>query len=327
MQSTMKVVVKERVQCGDKVVALTLNRPDGAALPEWDAGAHVDVQVLDKLGAPAMRQYSLCGAQEPARDWRIAVLDECDGRGGSSWLHRHAQVGRELTVSAPRNHFALHSDASPAILVAGGIGVTPILAMAHALKARGTAFSVHYFARNQSAVAFTAEWQEGPLAVHSHITLDDMANGSRSDFSARLSCEVTPDTHLYVCGPAGFMDAVVAELMTRGLSPQRVHRELFSGAQLPPDDAAAKAFEIELRSDGRIIHVASDRSVVQALAEAGIDVVVSCEQGLCGSCLTPVLAGLPDHRDQFMLPEEHERNDCFTPCCSRALTPRLVLDL
>lgn len=327
MESTMKVVVGERRRCADGVISLTLVRSDGACLPPWEAGAHIDVRVFDRASLPAMRQYSLCGTQEDARSWRIAVLDEPDGRGGSAWLHRHAQAGCELTVSSPRNNFPLHEGMAPAILVAGGIGITPILSMAHALKARGTPFSLHHFARTRSAAALADEVLAAPWSDNAEVTLDDDDRHTSTSLDERLRCLVTPQSHLYVCGPAGFMHAVVSELQSRGLPARQVHRELFAAIPRQAREDEAAAFEIQLRSDGRIIYVRPECSAIQALAAAGVDVVVSCEQGLCGSCLTPVLEGRPDHRDQFLLPEERERNDCFTPCCSRAHSPRLVLDL
>jgi len=327
MQSTIKVVVSQRKQESANVVALTLRRVGGGALPHWDAGAHIDVHVQDVTGNAAIRQYSLCGAvsqpQEVCQEWRIAVLDEgLAGRGGSHWLHQQALPGMELVVSEPRNNFRLHAGNAPAILVAGGIGITPMLSMAETLKSRNVDFSLHYFARSREALPF----QDSPVVAQAQVSLDNQAHAAGLTLAERLSCTVTPSSHLYVCGPAGFMDAVIKVFLARGIAPERIHRELFAPA--PTEELHADAaFEIELRSDGRVIFVPEGCSAVKALADAGIDVIVSCEQGLCGSCLTTVLEGVPEHRDQFLMPEERERNDCFTPCCSRAQTQRLVLDL
>ena len=328
MQPTIKVVISQRKQESANVVALTLRRVDGKNLPEWDAGAHIDVHMQDPAGKSLIRQYSLCGAvhspQASCQEWQIAVLDEgASGRGGSQWLHRYALPGTELVVSEPRNNFRLHANNAPAILVAGGIGITPMLSMAQTLHSRNADFSLHYFARSREALPF----QNSPVVIdRAQVSLDDQAHAAGLTLGERLKCMVTSSSHLYVCGPVGFMDAVIAVFQARGIDPERIHRELFAAA--PTDETHADtAFEIELRSDGRVIHVPDGCSAVKALADAGIDVIVSCEQGLCGSCLTPVLEGVPEHRDQFLMPEERERNDCFTPCCSRARTQRLVLDL
>lgn len=327
MQSTIKVVVSQRKQESANVVALILRRVDGSALPHWDAGAHIDVHVQDSAGKNAIRQYSLCGAvhsaQDACQEWQIAVLDEGSaGRGGSQWLHRQAQPGAELVVSEPRNNFRLHAGSAPAILVAGGIGITPMLSMAETLKARNVDFSLHCFARSREALPF----EDSPVVAQAQVSLDNQAHAAGLTLAQRLNCAVTSSSHLYVCGPAGFMDAVTTIFQARGIAPERIHRELFAPAPTQEHHADA-AFEIELRSSGRVIQVPEGCSAVKALADAGVDVIVSCEQGLCGSCLTPVLKGVPEHRDQFLMPEERERNDCFTPCCSRAQTQRLVLDL
>jgi len=325
MQSNFKVVVLDRKPSAQRIVTLTLANADGSKLPSWSVGAHIDVQVFDKSGLPSTRQYSLCGKRED-HTWTIAVLDEENGRGGSRWLHKAANIGSQLTVSMPRNNFRLHDGNAPTVLVAGGIGITPILAMARELQARGEQFSLHYFARTRESAAFLDEIQTSEIAPYSSVFLDDETGGTRTTFASSLPTTLS-ESHLYVCGPEGFMDAICEELISKGLSPDRVHRELFASSQREVPHCKAKPFEIQLRSDGRVIEVAETATAVQALAAAGIDVVVSCEQGLCGSCLTHVIEGIPDHRDQFLLPEERERNDCFTPCCSRAVSARLVLDL
>lgn len=325
MQNNFEVIVNRRIQGAEKIAILELVAADGKSLPSWSAGAHIDIQTQDNTGRIVQRQYSLCGSRDES-SWQVAVFDADDGRGGSRWLQHEATVGTQLLVSAPRNNFRLHADASPAILVAGGIGITPILAMARELKARGSHFSMNYFARSKANAVFHEEIYAGDLSSNSKVSFDTDPVEKKRAISDVFS-EMLPETHLYVCGPHGFMELVMEHARTNGLPSSNIHRELFSSTISTASDIVNNSFEIQLRSTGQVILVNEGTTAVQALAQAGIDVVVSCEQGFCGSCLTRVVDGIPDHRDQFMMPEEQERNDCFTPCCSRALTSRLVLDL
>lgn len=324
MQHSFEVVVTQRVREAERIVLLELAAVDGQMLPAWTAGAHIDVQSQDHGGRDVQRQYSLCGPPHEAA-WRIAVLDAPDSRGGSRWLHAAATEGHRLRVSAPRNNFRLHDGDEQAILVAGGIGITPILAMARALHERGTDFALHYYARDTATAGFLETLQRSPFAARTVVSLDAMPSAERQPI-ARVFDGAPASSRLYVCGPAGFMDLVTREAQAHGLGADRIHRELF--ASMAPDAGTDdRPFELLVRSTGQVVPVARGVTAVAALALAGIEVVVSCEQGLCGSCLTRIVDGVPDHRDAFMLPEEQARNDCFTPCCSRALSARLVLDL
>ncbi len=325
MPANFEVVVRQRRQDAQQIVVLELASLDGSPLPAWSPGAHIDVQAQDDSGRVVQRQYSLCGRSEES-GWTIAVLDAQDGRGGARWLHREARVGSQLRVSMPRNNFRLHDGLTRTVLIAGGIGITPILAMARELHAREAPFSLHYFARSRQRAAFVDELTHGNLASHSRISFDNQRQQSPQEFQEAFS-GVDPAAQVYVCGPLRFMEAVTEQARSRGIAPENIHRELFAADSNSASENADSGFEIELRSSGKIIHVSEASTAVKALEAAGIEVIVSCEQGLCGSCLTGVLEGIPDHRDQFLMPEEQARNDCFTPCCSRALTPRLVLDL
>lgn len=324
MQSSFEVLVTARTQVAERIVTLELAAGAGGALPAWTAGAHIDVRTQDHSGSPVWRQYSLCGEEDDVR-WCIAVQDEPEGRGGARRLHALATPGARLQVSAPRNNFRLREGTAPVLLVAAGIGITPILAMARSLHRRGLPFRLHYHARNAAHAAFLDVLAAAPFTDVTTVSLDDAVPAGRPPI-APIFDGATPDTKLYVCGPGGFMDAVAREAAQRGLAAANVHRELFAIADgdMQPEN---RAFELQIRSTGQVLTVAADVTAVQALARAGIDVVVSCEQGLCGSCLTRVVEGEPEHRDQFLLPEEQVRNDCFTPCCSRARSARLVLDL
>jgi vanillate O-demethylase ferredoxin subunit len=318
------VIAQARAEAAG-IKVLNLQSLDGAPLAGWEPGAHIDVRTRDRLGNSVVRQYSLCGAQGAAT-WRIAVLADARGRGGSEHLYAEARAGTRLGVRGPRNHFQLPADERPVVLVAGGIGITPLLAMADSLHAQGRTFRLHYFARSRANMAFLEQLQASPYRSRVHLSFDDE---EPTPVDGLFTSE-DANAWVYTCGPDGFMKAVIAVAQAAGISEMRIRKELFSS---DPEVAAAeeaggnRAFRIQLRSSGRVIDVPADKTAVNALADAGIEIVVSCEQGHCGSCLTPVLEGMPDHRDQFMLPEEHQRNDCFTPCCSRALSETLVIDL
>jgi vanillate O-demethylase ferredoxin subunit len=239
-------------------------------------------------------------------------------------MHERVNEGDLLSVSAPKNHFALAHDASSHLLLAGGIGVTPLLCMAERLAHAGADFEMHYCTRSPARTAFRPRIQSAPFAARVHFHFDDGAAEQKLDITALLASP-QPGRHLYVCGPKGFMDAVLASARAQGWPESQIHYEFFAADATPV--AGESAFEVMLASSGRIVTVAPDRSVVQALAEAGVAVPTSCEQGVCGTCLTRVIEGEPDHRDLYLTPEEQAANDQFLPCCSRARSARLVLDL
>lgn len=302
----------------DGIASYELVREDGAPLPTFSAGAHIDAQPRKGL----LRQYSLCNAPGETSRYIIGVLHEAQSRGGSAAMHELCE-GDSLLISEPRNLFPLRVEAKRSLLMAGGIGVTPILAMAEQLAADGADFAMHYCARSRSRMAFLDRLAQPHLARHVHLHSDDGAVEQRLDCE-RLLTRSEPGTHLYVCGPNGFMEHVLDSARRLGWPDEQLHREYFSA--VPVDTSLDGSFEIQLRS-GRLIRIEAHQSVTHALEANGVFVPVSCEQGVCGTCLTTVLDGVPDHRDLFLTDEEQAANDCFTPCCSRAKTPRLVLDL
>ncbi|HYG42172.1 MAG TPA: PDR/VanB family oxidoreductase, partial [Bordetella sp.] len=206
---------------------------------------------------------------------------------------------------------------------AGGIGITPLLCMAQRLTAIGAKFELHYCARSLERMAFRKQLSEVAYADRVHFHLDDGAPGQELDLAS--VCTPAAGRHLYVCGPKGFMDAVLKAARERDWPQDRLHYEFFAADAMPAGDA--DAFSVKLASSGQIVEVPAGCSVTQALAKIGVDVPVACEQGICGTCLTRVLEGEPDHRDLFLSPQEQAGNEQFTPCCSRAKTPMLVLDL
>jgi vanillate O-demethylase ferredoxin subunit len=303
------------------ICSFELVAADGQPLPAFTAGAHLDVQVPGGL----TRQYSLCNAPHETHRYLIGVLRDAASRGGSVAMHERVGEGDRLTVSAPKNHFPLAPQARRHLLLAGGIGITPILCMAEQLAASGADFALHYSTRSRERTAFYDRIRASAFADRVAFHFDDGEAAQRLDLATLLAAPQA-GTHLYVCGPKGYIDAVLASARARGWPEAQLHREYFAAGDAAPA-AGDAAFEVQLASSGRVIAVPADRTVVQALAAAGVEVQTSCEQGVCGTCLTRVLAGTPEHRDLYLTPEEQAANDQFTPCCSRARSARLVLDL
>jgi vanillate O-demethylase ferredoxin subunit len=316
-QRTVRIA-RKTVEAVD-ICSFELVDPDGQALPPFAAGSHIDVHLPDGL----VRQYSLANDPRDTHRYLIAVLRDANSRGGSIGMHA-LQVGTQITISDPKNHFALAHGARHSILVAGGIGITPILSMAERLAHVGASFELHYCTRSAERTAFAERIRSATFADRAHLHHDDGPPDRKFDARAAIG-EPRDDVHLYVCGPTGFMDWVLGTAHELGWPDTRLHREYFAGVATPSVNDGA--FEVQLASSGAVIRVAPDQSVVAALAEAGVSIAVSCEQGVCGTCLTRVIEGTPDHRDMYLTPEEQARSDQFTPCCSRARTPRLVLDL
>ncbi|KEA63088.1 Flavodoxin reductases (ferredoxin-NADPH reductases) family 1 [Marinobacterium lacunae] len=276
-----------------------------------------------EIGAGLVRQYSLCNP--PAEDHRyvIAVLLDPKSRGGSVAMHQQVQQGDVIRISEPKNLFPLTPDVPQSLLFAGGIGITPILCMAEQLAENGQCFEMHYCTRSPERAAFADRIRQSGFADRVQFHFDDADERQRLQPESILE-RADGDAHLYVCGPSGFIDLIIDTARRVGWSEQRIHREFFSAAALPVDGGA---FDVQIGSSGDLIAIPPDQSIVSVLAEKGIDIPVSCEQGICGTCLTGVLEGEPDHRDSFLTTAERERNDRMLLCCSRARSARLVLDL
>lgn len=314
------VRIAARSEVADDICALELEATGPAALPAMDAGAHIDVHV-----GGFVRQYSLLGGPSatPGR-YRIAVLRTHGSRGGSEAVHRILQVGCALRISAPRNNFPLRPGRNPALLVAGGIGITPLLSMAAALYGQGLPFALHYCGRSKSRMAFVDELLGSPYASAVHLHADDEPGGR---FEGRRMLRGHPaDARLYVCGPQGFMDHVLDTARATGWQDDRLHHECFQ----PAASAAGsgdRAFELVAARSGTRVVVGADESALQALRRCGFTIMSSCEQGVCGSCITPVIEGRVDHRDSFLTAQERSIHAEFLPCCSRALDDMLTIDL
>ena len=318
--STLRVRVARKTVEALDICSFELISVDGKPLPAFSAGSHVDVQVPGST----TRQYSLCNDPAESHRYLIGVLKDPGSRGGSKAMHDKVKEGDTLEISAPKNHFALAHEAKHHVLLAGGIGVTPILCMAERLAVMGGSFEMHYCTRSKERTAFVERIAKSGYAAKVAHHYDDGAPEQKLDIAA-LVARPSAGTHLYVCGPKGFMDAVLAGARAAGWPEAQLHYEFFSAAPTATD--ADGSFEVQLASSGRVIVVPKDKTVAQALASAGVEVMTSCEQGVCGTCITRVLEGEPDHRDLYFTPEEHAANDQFTPCCSRSKSARLVLDL
>lgn len=308
---TLQVIRRE--QQGE-VVLLTLARRDGGPLPTFRAGAHIDLH----LSADLIRPYSLCSDPQNSQHYQLGVLKEMNSQGGSRAVHALCE-GDEIQVSEPRNLFVLDDSAAYSLLIGGGIGITPMLAMAAELHAAGRAFSLHYCARSRSQAAFIPQLENAPFAGRVHLHFSDE---QRLDLAAVL-CDVPDNTHVYTCGPTRLMDAVTEQANAQGYRAEQIHQECFSAEV----QTGGNAFEVVAASSGITVKVLENQTIVEALAGAGLKVNVSCKQGICGSCLTDVLEGEPDHRDHYLTDEEKAEGDQILLCCSRAKCPRLVIDL
>jgi len=311
------VVIASRDDQGAGIAVMKLVSANGDLLPEFTAGAHIDVHVGDDL----IRQYSLCNNPSDHNSYRIGVLNDPKSRGGSVKINKDFSEGQTIKISAPRNHFPLFEDAKKSILAGGGIGITPMMAMAYSLQKSGEAFELHYCTRSKGAGAFEQELvKEFGENVVFHYDDEDKAQFFSPE---AIFSPVDPSTHIYVCGPTGFMDWVIKNAKEIGYPSKQVHFEYFSADV----DITGDSFEVYCDQSDITVTVGAEESIAIALRKAGIRVNMSCEEGVCGTCITDVLEGEPDHRDLFLTDEEKEDNDQIALCCSRAKSKKLVIDL
>jgi len=305
-----ELVVDGREFAADGVLALTLRHPLGEDLPVWEPGAHVDVV----LGPELERQYSLCGDPADRSVWRIAVLREPDGRGGSARVHEQLGQGDKVRVRGPRNHFRL--EAAPRYrFVAGGIGITPVLPMLAAVEAAGAEWTLLYGGRTRNSMAFTEELGR----YGDRVTVAPQDETGLLDLASVLD-DVPDGTLVYCCGPGPLLDAVEERCPAERLRVERFAPK----AQV---DGENGGFEVELAQSGRTVTVEPDVSVLDAVRAAGVEVLFSCTEGTCGTCETDVLDGTPDHRDSVLSDAERESGETMMICVSRCRGKRLVLDL
>ncbi len=319
MSEQLDLRVKRVIDEAEDIRSYEFADPRAGELPPFTAGSHLDVHLPNGL----LRQYSLCNDPRETHRYVVAVLREPNGRGGSACMHDVVRQGDDVTITVPRNHFPLHENAERHLLIAGGIGITPILAMVRRLAAIGADYTLHYCTRSPEKTAFRAELSGEPFAgrVRFHHDGGDPAKGL--DVRALLA-EVEDGTHVYCCGPTGLMHAVTAASAHWPMGT--VHFEFFAP---DPDvtEGPNEGFEVEIASTGAVYQVPPGKTALEVLRAEGFDLDSSCEEGLCGTCLVDVLEGVPDHRDLVLDDEEKASNKLMTLCCSRAKTPRLKLDL
>jgi len=291
-------------------------RPDGALLQDVEPGAHIDIALPNGL----TRQYSLISPGPMPDRYIVAVKRDPQSRGGSRFMHSELRVGQTVTITGPRNNFKLDERAGHTVLIAGGIGITPIWCMIERLKQLphvSGSWNLHYSCRTRAEAAFLTE-----LAPHPQVRLNfDDETGQVLDIAAILATAPS-DAHLYCCGPAPMLAAF--EAATANWPAKQKHVEYFTAKQAP---ALEGGFVVELRRSGKEFIIPPGKSILEVLRDGGMDVSYSCEQGICGACETRVISGIPEHRDSVLTPAEQAANNTVMICCAGSKTDRLVLDL
>jgi ferredoxin-NADP reductase len=301
----------------DRVKLFELRRDDGGELPPFTAGAHIDLQI-GRSGL--VRQYSLLNHQVERSRYLVAVTREAQSRGGSIYLHDEVEAGDRLIAGGPRNHFPLHEDAPHSVLIAGGIGITPIWSMAQRLEALDASWELHYAAPDIDQAPLLAQIQ-ALAGDRLHLYRSRAAGGRRMDLNAIVP-QARPGAHAYACGPQSLLDSFVEA--TAGLPQDQVHLEHFTPVAAP---AADGGFLVTLAQSKMTFEVPPGQSILDTLKQNGLRATYSCSEGVCGSCETVVLEGVPDHRDSVLTPAERATGRTMMICCSGSKTAKLVLDL
>ncbi len=310
MQTRLRVIRWE----GEDVCSYTLEPVAGEHLPHFSAGAHIDVSLAPGL----VRSYSLLNDPAEADRYEIAVHRAPESRGGSSRIHEHWRAGDLIEIAAPRNNFALNEAAAHTVLIAGGIGITPMLSMIARLQALGRGWELHYVTRTRARAAFLDRLSRHPQV---RLAFDHEPGGCALELA--LVVEAAPaEAHLYCCGPGPMLRAF--EALTASRPRGHAHVEYFAASETP---AAAGGYDLRLERSGKVIRVASGERMLAALLAAGVNVSYSCSEGICGTCETRVVAGVPDHRDDYLTDAEKATNAVVMPCCSGSKTPTLTLDI
>ncbi len=311
-----EVVVADSELIADGVVRLTMSAADGSELPAWTPGAHLDLILRDRHGAEVVRQYSMCGSPSDRDHYQVAVLEAPDGRGGSAAVHQ-LRRGDRLRVRGPRNHFSLQS--SPRyVFIAGGIGITPIIPMIEEAEAARRDWTLHYGGRSRASMAFAERLEKFGDRVH----LVPQDEAGLLDVTSILAAP-SPGTLVYCCGPEALLRAV--ESACEGWPANVLHVERFSPKERPAEEQDTTV-RVMLQRSGKTLEVAPGETIFDAMRAAGVSVLGSCLEGICGTCEQTVLEGEVDHRDSVLDEDERAANDCIMVCVSRARTPWLVLD-
>ncbi len=315
----ISVNVTDLVEDRGGVRILDLRRTDGSMLPPFTAGAHIDLHI----GPDLVRQYSLLNDPQERHRYVVAIALEPESRGGSRHVHEAVNTGDTLMIGAPRCHFNLVEDASHSVLIAGGIGITPIWCMAQRLHHLGRSFDLHYVVRERSSAPLLEHVEGMAISEMTRIAtyFSRDPGGGRPDVDAIIR-NAPVGSHVYCCGPGGLLDAFKAA--SSHLPPDTVHYEQFTAVAPIADEGG---FTIELARTGRKIEVAPGQTILDAIRAAGLKTTSSCREGICGSCETIVLSGTPDHRDAVLTDAERDKGDVMMICCSGSLSPLLRLDL
>jgi tetrachlorobenzoquinone reductase len=292
-----------------------------APLPSFTAGAHIDLH----LPQDRVRSYSIASSPERRDAYVIAVRLEAEGGGGSAWMHSQPRVGDRLRITPPSNDFEMADSAEEAVFFAGGIGITPILSMLHALEAKGRPWRLHYGGRNPLETPFVEElkaFDQGRGRVAFYFSETD---GQRMDLAALVG-SAPAASHLYCCGPASMIDAFneAGKAAANARNPQTMHCERFAASA---EAATEGGFDIVLQRSGQRIKVQPGKTILDCLLDNSVDVPYACSSGVCGTCRTGVVDGVPDHRDDYLTDDEKAGNQSVMVCCSGSKTATLVLDL
>jgi ferredoxin-NADP reductase len=315
--TTLNVVVKRKWQNADGVISFELADRDGKHLPTFQPGAHIDVHLPNGL----VRQYSLTNGPGELMSYIIGVKQESASKGGSKVLVETVREGDVLAISEPRNNFPLRRDATRTLLIAGGIGITPLLSMARFLDKSSLPYQLHYFTRSDESAAFSSELSVLHGHVEKHVGLP------RDAIRAKVTALLGPyefANHVYICGPGAMLEMVQEVATALAWPDDAVHFEYFQNDKVID---ASSAFDVELARSAMTLHVPAGKTILETMREAGLTVPSSCEQGACGTCLTTVMEGEIDHQDVYLNKTEKASNTCMMTCVSRAKSERLVLDI
>jgi vanillate O-demethylase ferredoxin subunit len=318
-ENIIQVRVKRITYEAENINSYELVAPRGGDLVPFTAGSHIDLQLSNGM----IRSYSLVNDQSEQNRYVIAVNKDAAGRGGSKFVHETVRVGDIITISYPKNNFALQEQAGHSVLIAGGIGITPLLSMVRRLEALGRSWELFYAARTRLTAAFLDELNTLRSNVHLslHINFDQESSGRMFDLATIIE-QVPADAHIYCCGPVPMLEAF--EAATAGRPSGQVHVEYFKAREKP---AAEGGFEVKLARSNRTVMVKPGKTILDALLDAGIPASYACAEGVCGTCETRVIEGIPDHRDLFLGKEEQAANKTMMICCSGSKSATLVLDL
>ncbi len=317
MTTLYDVVVKNRHVEGGNIAVMEFESATSTTLPKVEAGAHIDVHLPNGM----VRQYSLCQNPNDEGKFRLGILRDPESRGGSVSAFDEIKDGMQIQVSEPKNLFPLLK-AKHSVLIGGGIGITPLITMAYQLAHEGASFELHYCGASPEKCAFVDEIKNGELAQYTTFHFKSEGASHRAFFESAIK-DIDLESHIYTCGPVGFMDWVINLATTHDFPEQQIHKEYFQ----VETDTSGDSFEVVAERSGKIIMVEAGETILQALAKEGIDIEMSCEQGVCGTCMCDVIEGEPDHRDVYFTDEEKASNEQILVCCSRSKTPRLVLDI